>query len=410
MSAAPVCVKCGCCPAYEREGEAATLCLFCEDGLPCAGEQRRRRAEKLAALRDPGTLRKQEKRKADPPRHELKKAEEKRTRKARLATRAKAEPRRIKEPGPTKPSQRLCFCGEPITDLKHARFCLTCRTGSARPHAKRSAPREPQKKSCEICSTEFVGGKKRRYCDDCIAKLQATAKSGKPHPNLKYSFTPQQDARIRELYARRLVERTSVKGPLAIEFGIPSWRISSRARELGLARVKEKPWSQIEVELLQRHAWKSDGIISKILQTAGFRRTATAVHVMLKRRVGRKSEQYPFYSATALARLMGIDAHAITGWIAQGWLRARKRATERTEQQGGDPHEIWPYDVYEFIRAHPEEIDLRKVDQGWILDLLLNPEKRIRPEPRLVTQVDAAIARTFACVRQQLRTTAEVSA
>jgi hypothetical protein len=267
-------------------------------------------------------------------------------------------------------------------------------------------PKAPRKGECEICSAEFVGSKRRRYCDDCIAKLQATAKSARPNPRSKYAFTTQQDARIREVYALKLgaQKKISIKGTLEKEFGIPGWRILRRARQIGLSRTKEKPWSRTELELLDRSAWKTDGIISGILRQAGYQRTPTAVHVMLTRRVGRKREQYPFYSATGLSKLVGVDAHVITGWIEHEWLKAGGRATERTARQGGDPHEIWPYDVYEFIREHPEEIDLRKVDQGWFLELMLHPEKRTRSEEAIGEQVDTAIAKTLLDSRRQLRT------
>lgn len=37
------CQNCGCCDAYACSDEQLTLCLWCEDGVPCPGVQRRRR-------------------------------------------------------------------------------------------------------------------------------------------------------------------------------------------------------------------------------------------------------------------------------------------------------------------------------------------------------------------------------
>jgi hypothetical protein len=42
------------------------------------------------------------------------------------------------------------------------------------------------------------------------------------------------------------------------------------------------------------------------------------------------------------------------------------------EQQNGDIYLIRESDVRRFILEHPTEIDLRKVDQLWFLDLITN--------------------------------------
>lgn len=79
-----------------------------------------------------------------------------------------------------------------------------------------------------------------------------------------------------------------------------------------------------------------------------------------------------FYSGKGLADALGIDSHVVTRWIKAGHLRAEPRGTKRTEQQGGDSYRIREKDVRRFILEHPTEIDLRKVDQLWFLDLITN--------------------------------------
>jgi len=37
------CQNCGCCEVYVCNGETLTVCLWCEDGVPCPGAQRKRR-------------------------------------------------------------------------------------------------------------------------------------------------------------------------------------------------------------------------------------------------------------------------------------------------------------------------------------------------------------------------------
>jgi hypothetical protein len=157
---------------------------------------------------------------------------------------------------------------------------------------------------------------------------------------------------------------------LADQVGIPHWALKKRARELGLARTKEKPWSEAELAILARYAWMSDEHIRLKLKAAGYARTVTGIHLKL-RRMRFKSDP-SFYSGKGLVDALGIDSHVVTRWIKAGHLRAQLRGTKRTEQQGGDIYLIREKDVQRFILEHPSEIDLRKVDQLWFLDLITN--------------------------------------
>jgi hypothetical protein len=79
-----------------------------------------------------------------------------------------------------------------------------------------------------------------------------------------------------------------------------------------------------------------------------------------------------FYSAIGLAQALGIDSHAVARWIKSGHLKAKSRGTARTERQNGDIYLIHEKDVRRFILEHPTDIDLRRVDQLWFLDLITN--------------------------------------
>jgi hypothetical protein len=187
----------------------------------------------------------------------------------------------------------------------------------------------------------------------------------------KYLFTEEIDQLIRVVYLRN---RDAKARPnihiLAKKTGIPHWALKKRARELGLARTKELPWSEAELEILARYAWMSDERIRLKLKAAGYSRSATGIHLKLRRM---KFKQDPsFYSANALAQALGIDSHVVSRWIKRGHLKAELRGTERGEQQNGDIYLIREKDVRRFILEHPSEIDLRKVDQLWFLDLLTN--------------------------------------
>ncbi len=187
----------------------------------------------------------------------------------------------------------------------------------------------------------------------------------------KYVFTAQIDERIREIYLHHpnAKSRPGIR-QLADQVGIPHWAFKKRARELGLARTKEKPWSEPELAILARYAWMSDERIRKKLKAAGYARTVTGIHLKLRRM--RFKCDPNFYSGKGLAQALGIDSHVVARWIKSGHLRAQFRGTARGEQQGGDIYLIREKDVRHFILEHPTEIDLRKVDQLWFLDLITN--------------------------------------
>jgi len=180
----------------------------------------------------------------------------------------------------------------------------------------------------------------------------------------KYKFNDQIDQLIRENY---LSQRQAKTRPgiqlLAKRVGIPHWALKKRARELGLARTKELPWSEAELGVLARYAWMSDERIRLKLKAAGYARTATGIHLKLKRM--RFKHDGSYYSAYGLAQALGIDPHAVTRWIKSGHLKAKLRGTARTPQQNGDSYLIHEKDVR---LEHPTDIDLRKVHHLWFLD------------------------------------------
>jgi hypothetical protein len=89
----------------------------------------------------------------------------------------------------------------------------------------------------------------------------------------KYVFTNQIDGLIRAIYLDRPGAKTRPGiRVLAKKVGIPRWALKKRACELGLARTKEKPWSEPELEILARYAWMSDERIRLKLKAAGYSR------------------------------------------------------------------------------------------------------------------------------------------
>jgi hypothetical protein len=180
----------------------------------------------------------------------------------------------------------------------------------------------------------------------------------------KYLFTDQIDRLIREIYLGHPDAKTRPGiRMLAKKMDVPHWALRKRARELGLARTKELPWSEPELQILSRYACMSDERIRLKLKAAGYSRTVTGIHLKLRRM---KFKNDPgFYSAISLAQALGIDSHAVSRWIRRGHLEAELRDTGRGEKQNGNIYLIREKDVRRFILEHPMEIDLRKVDQLW---------------------------------------------
>jgi hypothetical protein len=181
------------------------------------------------------------------------------------------------------------------------------------------------------------------------------------------------DGMIRRAYQERADKKLSSIPNLmeiAAKAGWPHWAVKKRAVEIGVARTKEYPWSEEELEVLERSAHLCLGRIRLRLKAAGFVRSETAINLKLKRTKLRQNT--PYYSANALAGLFGVDRHAVSRWIKLGYLRVKMKGTERTPEQGGDTYLIHHKDVREFVVEHPMECDLRKVDQLWFIDLLVN--------------------------------------
>ena len=190
----------------------------------------------------------------------------------------------------------------------------------------------------------------------------------------RHIFTLEADEIIRVEYRRMLIGRRpySVKNRLGEKLRVPGWVTQRRATELGLTRIKEKRWTEEELELLAKHAYKHPDLVARILAKHGFSRSRNAIWIAVKRRLGGVRANRPYYTANELSNLLGIDRHAVSRWVFSGMLAAEHAGSERTEKQGGDIIFIRPAAVRKFVATNPEAIDLRKVDSLWFIDLLVN--------------------------------------
>lgn len=158
---------------------------------------------------------------------------------------------------------------------------------------------------------------------------------------------------------------------LARRFGYPRWTITRYAIQQGwTARQKGEPhWSEKELKLLKGSARHSPEVISRKLKEQGFSRSVTAI--VMKRKRMRFLQNLNGHSAISVAMCLGVDSHFVLRAIRRGKLYATKRGTNRTERQGGDAWWIKDKDIRDYVVNHLPQIDIRKVDKYWFVDLLV---------------------------------------
>jgi len=182
------------------------------------------------------------------------------------------------------------------------------------------------------------------------------------------------DRKITDLYQKNT--KSGAIKDFCKRHGIQKHIVRNRAVELGVVQPmrKETNWSQQEIELLESHYHKTAQAIRQIFTKNGYSRTDTAITVKRKR-LKLFIADADIYTAARLAGIMGVDKKVITRWIDKGWLKATRKGTDRTIQQGGDMYQITPKAVRDFIGDNVAIIDIRKIDKFWLVDLLIN--KRI---------------------------------
>ncbi len=200
-------------------------------------------------------------------------------------------------------------------------------------------------------------------------KAPAPARAGRGR-RTAYQFTDAIDAEIRQVYQGNPTR--GALNALCARLLMPRWAVSRRAQLIGLAqpRFKERDWTPREIELLNEHAWKTPVVVQRVFKREGFSRSATAIVVKAKRLHLSRDEPGTF-SACALAKLLGVHGKTVTRWIAVEGLRSERRGTKRQDVQGGDEHVIREKALRDWMRDHPQLVDLRKVDRFWFLELVL---------------------------------------
>lgn len=244
--------------------------------------------------------------------------------------------------------------------------------------------------NCLVCSQPIEEGcrhgeppSEAKYCAKCRADRRRRAR-------LKYIWRPEFDAFLKSQYYGGLNRRFQVLNRMIRMTGMPRWYIKRQAARLGLTmKTDRKPWTQAELTLLERFV----GRLSAATIAKRLRRPESSVVNKLKR-LGTSRRVREGYTMRDLEQCLGEDHHKISAWIANGWLQDRLQGTRRHGGNGSDIHRILERDILRFIKAHPQELNLGKVDQTWFLDLVLLQGREV-PEtktPRVEKIDDDSVA------------------
>jgi hypothetical protein len=170
----------------------------------------------------------------------------------------------------------------------------------------------------------------------------------------KFNWTSEWDEILRSAYknANRREELSTNLDNLQRLSGFTRNVILSRAVQLGLSFSTRRPWTDEEADVLEERA----GQATVKSLAARLNRSHSSVKARLKH-LGLSARVSEGYTQDDLRQLLGTSARSIGHWLAQGWLRlVNGRIPEAS--------------VLRFLRLHPEQYHLGRVNQAWFKGLL----------------------------------------
>jgi hypothetical protein len=197
-----------------------------------------------------------------------------------------------------------------------------------------------------ICCGDLSGSPGDQLCHGCRIK-------NRPNPKQRFSWTPDLDGQLRIAYqeARDRRELTQSLSALQKRTGFTRVVVLSRATMLGLSSPSKR-WTAGELEMLGELA----GTLSKSAIARRLGRSYWSVKAQCSR-LCIQSRVTSGYSRADVEYLLGVGARSIRKWIKLGWLRVQDdRITEAS--------------MMKFLRDHPEEYRLNRVDEAWFKGLL----------------------------------------
>ena len=187
----------------------------------------------------------------------------------------------------------------------------------------------------------------------------------------KYHFNEHADAMIRREYLAPNRDCHAMTR-LAKQLNVPRSALSYRCKELGIIESRDsRPWSDRENEILAERAHLSLQVIQRHLKKAGFRRTQSAIigqRKLMRINMEDAKLEAGVYTGKQLALCMGVDCRTVYRLINKGMLTAKRAGYERDR----DYWHITEKSIRAMLINYTAEIDFRKVDKYWLVDILTN--------------------------------------
>lgn len=178
--------------------------------------------------------------------------------------------------------------------------------------------------------------------------------TGRPNPRKRFAWTTEFDALLVSAYrrARNREELSRSLTDLQLRTGFTRVVILTRAVQLGLSFSRRRPWTPEETTLLESCAghYPPASIARKL------RRTFASVKAKVKE-LELSVRVTEGYSQADLAELLGASPASIRRWCRIGWLPLLNGRVPEVA-------------VARFLRLHPREYQLRRVDEAWFKGLL----------------------------------------
>jgi hypothetical protein len=128
--------------------------------------------------------------------------------------------------------------------------------------------------------------------------------------------------------------------------------ILARAEVLGLSFCSKRRWTDDEIESL----CEASGTVSTSHIAKRLGRTYYSVRAQITK-MGLTARVSADYSQQDVEQLLGVGRKRVCQWINHGWLQLLNgRVTERS--------------LARFLRVHPEEYRLSRVDEAWFKGIL----------------------------------------
>ena len=168
----------------------------------------------------------------------------------------------------------------------------------------------------------------------------------------KYTLTPEMIEELRRAYCGRKPDVTRALDTLQARTGWPRAAFKDAAAREGWTRSKcVSRWMLDELEQLREMAGRVS--VRSIARKLG--RTILSVQAEIAR-LGMSRRPQHGYNITDLAQAFGESREKIQKWMNAGLLGV-------VHENGG--RRVAEKNVQRFIRVHPAEYDLRRVDQAW---------------------------------------------